>query len=174
VEEADDEDGPDFHLDSIAELEGIVAALARQLDRAAAAGDEAAVAVEREAICSRIRELVYHHLGVAVGETSDAWVWISVAVEGWAFDRPGPSELSASGQVWCSLPEGGWRDWSEPVSGTFRLSAGGRGVVGYTLRFGRRSTLLDLPAVRVGIAAGQPPGSCPPAEVSEWAYEFRR
>lgn len=174
VDDADDEGGSGFHLESIAELEGIVAALARQHDRAAAAGDDAAVAVEREAICSRVRELVYHHLGVAVGETSDDWVWLSVAVDGWAFERPGPTELSASGQVWCSLPEGGWRDWSEPVSGCFRLSAGGRALVGYALRFGRRATLLDLPTVRARIAAGDPPGPCPPSEVPEWAYVFAR
>jgi hypothetical protein len=174
VDEADDEDGSGFHLDCIAELEVAVAALTRQLDRAASAADGPAVAVEREAICERVRELVYHHLGCAVGETSDDWVWLSGVLDGWAMERPGPTDLSASGQVWCSLPEGGWRDWAEPFAAWFRLSADGRSVAGYALRFGRRSTLHDLPAVRAGIVAGSPPPPCLASEVPEWAYVFSK
>jgi hypothetical protein len=163
---------PSLHQALIAELGESVAALARQLDRAAVAYDEIAVCVERLAICIRVRNLVHQHFQIVATKEADEDVFVYGLYDGWVVERAVPRDLAASGQFWCSGPRGVFEDWLEPFAAHFRLTEGSAAVAAYSIRFGRRSTFQTLAAIRTGIAAGNPPPPCPPSEVSEWAYVF--
>src|SRR5262245_6413107 len=101
-----------YNEDQLARLERELAALVRQFRRAAAAGDLAAEGVEAEAICERIKWLLYHHLDLRVGMGSDDWIWLQGPGDDYRVEQVDPLQLQASGRLWCSLPEGGFREWT--------------------------------------------------------------
>jgi hypothetical protein len=159
-----------FHHDWLTDLEGQVAALVRQYLRAAKARDRAALDVETQTIGDRVHSLLYHHLGLRVGESSDNWFWLS-ATKACAVELQGLLDIRAVGQMWCSLPERR-REWTEPFEARFMHSASILALSAYTLNFGSRATLLDLSETRSLIDAGKPPESPLPVEKGGWAFVF--
>ncbi len=161
-----------FHQDWLADLEVEVAALVRQYLRATEASDRAAREVEADAICDRIRRLLYHHLGLSVSDTDDDWFWLDGQEEGCRVELVGAMELKATGRLWCSLPEGR-RQWTEPFAARVAHSATAQVLSGYTLHLGSRETLLNLSETRRQIEGGRIPTPPPPANEEEWAFVFR-
>ena len=162
-----------FHAREITGLEREFAALVRQLTRATAASDHAAEAVEAKAICNHVRHLCYHHLALRIGETSDDWVWVE-GLEDYHIEQIPPLQLRASGRVWCTLPEGVFRQWTEPFAATISHSADAHELSGYLLQLGDRATFLDLPTVRRLIERGEAPTPPAPAIDDGWAFTFCR
>jgi hypothetical protein len=160
-----------FHHDWLTDLEVEVAALLRQFSRAAEQKDRTALDVETQGIGDRIHSLLYHHLGLHVGEASDGWFWVS-GVKECQVEQRGALEVRAMGRMWCSLPDRR-PQWTEPFTARFTHSATAQALTAYTLQFGSRSTMLDLPETQSLIDASKPPDAPPPAEESGWAFVFR-
>jgi hypothetical protein len=161
-----------YCLDQLARLEKELAALARQYGRAVDDGDAAAQQVEAEAICDRVKWLLYHHLDLRIGMGSDDWVWLNDN-EG-LVDRTGDHVLQASGRIWCSLPETGHRhQWSEPFAAKISHSPIGHELCDYIVNFGSAATILDVAMVRRVLAGGGNLNPRPPDDEDDWAFVFR-
>jgi hypothetical protein len=147
-----------------------VAAAVRQYQRACEAGDDPAKEVETEAICDRVCRLLYHHLDLRLGMSSDDWVWLNGSYE-CRIEQMSTLEIRASGRVECSLPEG-QRRWSEPFDARISHSPTAAVLQAYTIWLGNRATFLNVPEVRRMIESGEV--LTPPAPVHQdgWAFVF--
>lgn len=157
----------------LVELENEVAAIFRQYRRASDAHDAVALAMEADAIGCRIARMLYPHLDARIGISSGNWVWAdghdecNVVVE--------ETQMMVSGRLFCSLPKGRPREWTEPFSARFVHNDQSRRLADYTLYWGTRATLLDVRKVERLIHHSEerfdPP---PPTNLEEWAYVFRK
>jgi hypothetical protein len=166
------QDDGTYNVDQLTRLAGELAALVRQYGRATDAGDVAAQEIEAQAICDRVRWLVYHHLDLRIGMSSDDWVWLNGEDDDCFVERPGEHGLRARGRIWCSLPEGR-RQWTEPFAADIRHAPTAPGLCSYTVWFGSRATMLDLAAVRELIASGEVLTPRAPDREDGWAFLFR-
>jgi hypothetical protein len=166
------QDDAGFNGDQLTRLAGELAALVRQYGRAADAGDTAAQELEGQAICDRVRWLMYHHLDLRVGMASDRWVWLNRDDVDCFVERGEGNDLRARGRIRCSLPEG-QQEWTEPFAADIRHSPTTRGLSSYTVWFGSRATMLDLAAVRDLIASGEVLTPRAPDREDGWAFVFR-
>lgn len=157
---------------SIERLERELAAILRQHQRATNARDESAKLVEADASIDRIRRLIYHHLDMRVGMSSDNWVWLD-GQEDCTVEPLQPLEFRASGRLICSLPERRRREWFEPFDVRVSLSPSGGELSAYTIRFANVATFCNLPKVQEMIEAGQTVKPRIPVENEEWAHVFR-
>src|SRR5262245_48822120 len=156
----------------LSRLENELAAAIRQFARATEARDDAATAVETETIADRIRRMLYVHLEIRIGMSSDDWVWLD-GQEDFQVDVTG-TETKVSGRIYCTLPTAGpRRDWTEPVAGVMNQISAGEALAAYSISFGARATLLDLSTVKRLVASGEKVAPPPPASEDGWAYVFR-
>jgi len=72
----------------------------------------------------------------------------------------------------AGIPNGPWRQWTEPFAAVVTHVSSNSGLSDYTIALGAGATLLDLAAVERLIANGETVS--PPASASEdgWAYIF--
>jgi hypothetical protein len=166
-------DNSTYNADRLARLERELAAVVRQYGRAADAGDGAAQEIEAEAISDRIRRLLYHHLDLRVGMSSENWIWLDGLEGGCRVERSGPVEMRACGRILCTLSEEGRWQWTEPFSADISHSAVADELCGYTVWFGSRATMLDLPAVGRLIKSGEVVAPPAPSRKGAWAFLFR-
>lgn len=166
------EDDGTYNVEQLTRLAGELAALVRQYGRATDAGVTVAKDVEAQAICDRVRWLVYHHLDLRIGMSSDDWVWLNVEDDDRIVERRGEHDLRARGRIWCSLPEGR-RQWTEPFVADIKHSPTAQGLCSYTVWFGRRVTMLDLAAVRELVATGEVLAPQALDHEDGWAFVFR-
>jgi hypothetical protein len=153
-------------------LENELAAAIRQFARATAAHDDAATAIETETIADRIRRMLYLHLEIRIGMSSDDWVWLD-GQEDFQVHVSG-TETKVSGRIYCTLPaKGPRREWTEPVAGVMNQISTGKALADYSISFGTRATLLDLSTVKRLVASGEKVAPPPPATEDGWAYVFR-
>src|SRR5713101_6491720 len=136
-----------YHEHHLRCLERELAAVVRQYRRAGEGDDRAAEEVETEAICDRVRWLLYHHLDLRVGMSSDDWVWLNGQDSHCRIERLGNLQLRASGRIYCSLADG-HRQWTEPFAATISHSPTAAELSDYTIWLGNRATLPNLPTVR--------------------------
>jgi hypothetical protein len=165
---------PDTRISSDGEfgrLQGELAAVVRQYRRAADASDEPAEEFEAGAVCDCIRRLLYEHLSLRVGMSSDEWVWLDGS-ENCTVEQLTPLEVRASGRLNCSVPESR-RQWTEPFTAIIRHSASSAELSDYTIWLGNGATLLNLAKVRHLLASGVMVSPPAPARDNEWAYIFR-
>src|SRR5262249_16558289 len=146
------------------------AVIVRQFGRASQAQDVAAKIVEVQAIGDRIRRMLYVHLEIRIGMSSNAWVWLD-GQEDVQVDFAG-TELKASGRILCTLANGPRRRWTEPFAAVLTQASPDPGLADYTITLGTRATLLDLAMVERLVTSGETVS--PPAPTSEdaWAYVF--
>ena len=152
-------------------LERELAAVLRQYQRATEAGDHPAELVEAEAICSRIRWLLDFHLELRVGMSSDDWVWLDGQEDDCRIERLGAFELRIAGRLYCSLPEG-HRQWTEPFVARISHSPTDGELCNYTIWFGNRETLQNLPKVQQLIESGEVVSAPAPEREDSWAFVF--
>jgi hypothetical protein len=152
-------------------LERELSAAVRQFGRAADAHDDAAKAIEVEAIADRIRRMLYVHLEIRIGMSSDAWVWLD-GQENVRVELAG-TEMSLSGRILCALANSLRRQWTEPFAAVVTHGSTDSGLSGYTISLGSPGTLLDLSAVERLIASGETVLPPPPKSQDGWAYIFR-
>jgi hypothetical protein len=91
-----------------------LAAVARLYGRAVEVSDCVAQDVEADALVNRIRWLLYNHLGLRIGMSTDEWVWLD-GQDDCRVEPLSSLEYRASGRLHCSLPEG-HRQWTEPFA----------------------------------------------------------
>jgi hypothetical protein len=161
-----------YHDRELSRLERELAAVVRQYRRATEVKDGVALEVETEALSNRIRWLLYNHLGLQIGMTSDHWIWLngddSCRIEPLLV----PLELRVSGRFYCSLPEG-HRQWTEPFAAYINQSPTGE-LDDYIVSLGNRVTLLNMPKVRELIAMGEKLSPPAPDHKDGWAFVFRK
>jgi hypothetical protein len=153
-------------------IERELAAILRQHQRATIAGDESAKLVEAEAAIDRIRWLLYHHLDLRVGISSDNWVWLDGQAD-CAVEPLEPWQFRTLGRITCSLPEGRRREWFEPFEAQVSLSPSSGELSTYTIRFANVTTIQNLQKVAEMIEAGEAVKPRIPVRSEEWAYTFR-
>src|SRR5262245_37681976 len=153
-------------------LQRELAAVLRQHQRATSARDQSAEVVEAEATIDRIRRLLYHHLELRVGMSSDKWVWLD-GQDDCVVEALQPLEFRASGRLLCSLPEGRRREWYEPFEAQVILNPNDRELAGYTIWFANVATILNPATVKRMIEAGELVKPRVPARAEEWAHVFR-
>lgn len=149
-----------------------LATLIRQYRRAFEANDRLAQDIEADAICERIRRLLYEHLELRVGMSSDQWFWLD-GREHCQIDRAARQGIRATGRLICSLPEARRLEWSEPFAASISLD-NVEELSDYTIWLGNRQTLIGLPRIRQQIEAGEVPSPSAPNAVNQWAFVFRR
>jgi hypothetical protein len=165
-------DDSSYFVDELTRLAEELAALVRQYGRALYARDSVAKKVEAEAISDRVRWLVYNHLALQVGITSDDWVWLNAGDDYCLVERCEEQDLRVRGRFWCSLPEG-LRQWTEPFAADIQYSPTAPGLCGYTVWFGSRATMPDLATVRRQVASDEVLNPRAPEREEEWAFVFR-
>ena len=165
------EDGDGNYAHELARLETELAAVARQYGRAAEAHDDAAKAVEVEAIADRIRRMLYAHLEIRIGMTSNAWVWLD-GQEAVQADLVG-SEIKVSGRILCTLAADFRVRWTEPFAAEITHAANAPGLSNYAIWLGTRATLLDLATVERLITSGETVLPPTPSNEDGWAYVIR-
>lgn len=169
------------------EIERSLAATIRQYGRAIHANDPDAVAIEKNGLACWIRRMITDHFEARLGLTSLDWVWLDAEDE--CEVTLAGLELTASGRIWCSLPDGR-REWTEPFAAVITHASSGQLLADYTLWWGTRETLLNLTAVKRLVRGNELPSSgakfvrylqkkqefFPPAPMSEdgWAYVFHK
>jgi len=166
-----DEDRDDNYADDLLRAETELAAAIRQFDRASQAQDDPAKVIELEAIGDRIRRILYVHLEIRIGMTSDAWVWMD-GQEDIRVELAG-MELKASGRIRCTLANGPLRYWTEPFTAVVIQASTDLGLADYTISWGSRETLLDLAAVERLVVRGETMSPPAPSREDAWAYVFR-
>lgn len=183
---SDDDEGRSY-VDMLLEIERSLAAVIRQYRRAADANDSDALALERDSVACWIRRMITIHLEARIGMSSDDWVWLD-GDEVCSIELAG-AEMTVSGRIWCSLPEGR-REWTEPFAARVVHASASPDLADYTIWWGTRETLLDLPTVERLVRGGEVPTPrsrierflrgdkvlSPLAPTSEdgWAYVFLR
>src|SRR5262249_16666516 len=143
-----------YHDDNLKRLERELAAVVRQYRRATEGGDQPAEEVETEAISNRIRWLLYHHLDLRVGMSSDDWVWLTAKDDDCKIEGVGNLELRGAGRFYCSFWDG-HRQWTEPFAAKISHAHTSDELSGYTLWFGNRATLMNAPKVRQLVKSGE-------------------
>jgi len=145
----------------------------RQYARASDVSDLSARAIEAEALCDRIKWLLYHHLELRVGMSDHDWVWLNCHLDDCCVERSPPSEVHARGRIECTLAEGPRKAWTEPFAAKITQSPTGSDICDYSLWFGGRATMLDLETVRKLITAGNVLDPPAPVDENGWAFAFR-
>src|SRR5262249_53773930 len=107
-----------------------------------------------------------------VGMSSEDWIWLD-GEDDCLIERLGPVELRATGRLYCTLPQGPRREWTEPFAAKMSHSPTASELIDYAIWFGNRATLLNLPKVQQLIESGEELSPPAPAQDDDWAFVFR-